>query len=352
MPALYTEQSLSTQTAYAQVLDAALGAEHVRSLADLTGSFNEKIVKGRKYWYFQFTEPSGKLHQIYVGPDSEAVQRLMAKKNNPSALAALAPLSRSAIALGCAALLPRHFRVIKRLSEYGFFRAGGMVIGTHSFMAYGNMLGVKWNAAARTQDVDFAHAGKKISLLLPSNVEVQTNKAIESLEMGFLPVSELGGKTGGTYLIPHEPEFRLDFLTPLHRNAREPFLHPQLNVTLQPLPYMEFSMEQVEQTVLMSTEGAVLVNVPSPERYALHKLLVHGVREGAFRTKAVKDLAQSACLLAFLSFHRPETLQAALDDMLARGKGWVTLLNKGAKALAAAYPALPEAAKLVQATTR
>ncbi|MEO6624616.1 MAG: nucleotidyltransferase domain-containing protein [Burkholderiaceae bacterium] len=324
----------------------------MRSLADLTGSFNEKTVKGRKYWYFQFTEPSGKLHQIYVGPDSEPVHRLMAKKDSPSALAALAPLARSAIALGCAALLPRHFRVIRRLADYGFFRAGGMVIGTHSFMGYGNMLGVKWNGSDRTQDVDFAHAGKKISLLLPSNVEVKTNEAIESLEMGFLPVSGLAGKTGGTYLIPQEPEFRLDFLTPLHRNATEPYLHPQLNVTLQPLPYMEYSLEQIEQTAMISTEGAVLANVPSPERYALHKLLVHSVREGAFRTKAVKDLAQAACLLEFLGVHRPEALQAALDDLLSRGKRWVTQLNKGTRALAAAYPTLPEAARLVQATKR
>src|ERR1035437_10822867 len=65
---LYSDQSLSAQTAYAQLLEAALGAEHVRGISDLQGSFNAKTVKGRKYWYFQFTEPSGKLHQLYVGP--------------------------------------------------------------------------------------------------------------------------------------------------------------------------------------------------------------------------------------------------------------------------------------------
>ena len=56
MAALYTEQTLSSQTAYAQLLDAALGAERVRGFSDLQGSFNEKTVKGRKYWYFQFTD--------------------------------------------------------------------------------------------------------------------------------------------------------------------------------------------------------------------------------------------------------------------------------------------------------
>jgi hypothetical protein len=101
-------------------------------------------------------------------------------------------------------------------------------------------------------------------------------------------------------------------------------VHPQLNVTLRPLPYLEYSLEQVEQTVLLSTEGAVLVIAPSPARYALHKLLVRGIRAAAFRAKAVKDLARAACLLEFLRAHRPEALQAALDDMLSRGGKWAT----------------------------
>ena len=61
MPALYTELSVSAHTAYAQLLDATLSAELVRSVADLPGSFNAKTVKGRTYWYFQYTEPAGKL---------------------------------------------------------------------------------------------------------------------------------------------------------------------------------------------------------------------------------------------------------------------------------------------------
>jgi hypothetical protein len=349
---LYTEQSLSTQTAYAQLLDAALGAERVRGFSDLQGSFNEKTVKGRKYWYFQFTEPSGKLHQVYVGPDGEPVQKLMAQKAAPSATAALGPLARSAMALGNAALLPRHFRVIRRLADYGFFRAGGVLIGTHAFIAFGNALGVRWGDDSRTQDIDFAHAGKKLSLLLPNNVEVNTDEAITSLAMGFLPVSGLSGKVGGTYLIPSEPDFRLDFLTPLHRGGDAPYQHPQLHVALQPLPFMEFSLESVEQAVLFCNEGAVLVNVPAPERYALHKLVVYGERTGTFRVKSAKDLMQSACLLSFLWDHRRESLDEALSDMLTRGKGWQARLKQGAAALHKAHPQLPVATHLAAATTQ
>jgi hypothetical protein len=348
-PALYTELPLSAQTAYAQLVDAALGAALLRSVADLPGSFNAKTVKGRTYWYFQYTEPAGKLRQVYVGPDNEAVRRLMQRRREPSAAQALGPLARAAIALGCTAVLPRHHRVIRRLADYGFFDAGGLLVGTHAFLAYGNMLGLRWGGPERTQDIDFAHPGKALALLLPGDSKVRTDAAIASLEMGFLPVAGLAGQGGGTYLIPKEPEFRLDFLTPLHRGGDTPSLHPQLGIALQPLPFMEFSLEKFEQAVLISEENAALVNVPSPERYALHKLLVYGERTGTFRAKSNKDLAQAACLAAYLWEHRREALAEALSDLLSRGKGWVARYRQGAAALHKAYPDLEAALRLATA---
>jgi hypothetical protein len=338
---LFTELTLSAQTAYAQLLDAALAAEHVRSVADLSGSFNAKTVKRRKYWYYQYTEPSGKLRQVYVGPDGEPVNRLRKRRSGPSASAALEPLARAALALGCAGMLPRHFRVVRRLANYGFFRAGGVLIGTHAFIAYSNMLGVHWRAQDRTQDIGFAHAGKAVALVLPSDMEVKTDSAIASLDMGFLPVAGLSGRTGASYLIPSEPEFRLDFLTPMHRGRDTPFVHPRLNVMLQPLPFMEFSLEGLEQAVLFCPEGAVVVSVPDASRFALHKLLVYGERRGAFSAKSNKDLAQAAHLLSYLWEHRRESLLEVRDDLLARGKGWVVRYRQGVQALRKAYPGLP-----------
>ena len=350
MAPLYDELPLSAQTAYAQLLDDALGSELLRSVADLPGSFNAKTVKGRTYWYFQYTEPSGKLRQVYVGPDNEALKRLIQRRSDgPVAAHALGPLARSALALGCTGVLPRHYRVIRRLADYGFFHAGGLLIGTHAFLAYGNMLGLRWGGQERTQDIDFAHAGKAVSLVLPSDLQVKTGEAIESLQMGFLPVAGLSGKSGGTYLIPSEPEFRLDFLTPLHRGGDTPYRHPQLNITLQPLPFMEYSLEKFEQAVIFCAEGTVLVNLPSPERYALHKLLVYGERSGTFRAKSSKDLAQAACLCAYLWDHRREALAEELQDLLSRGKGWVARYKQGAAALHKAYPELEVAVRLASA---
>jgi len=340
MHSYFAELSLTAQTAYAQLLDAALSAEHLRSVADLPGSFASKTVKGHTYWYFQYTEPSGKLRQVFVGPDGPGVQKLMMRKDEASARQPLAPLGRSAMALGCASVLPRHFRVVRRLADYGFFQAGGVLIGTHAFLAFGNMLGVRWESADRTQDIDFAHAGKSIALILPSNVEVQTGDAIQSLGMGFLPVAGLSSKAGAGYLNPREPEFRLDFLTTRHRGREEPLEHAQLHVTMQPLKFMEYSLENVQQSVLFCAEGAVLVNVPHPARYALHKLLIFGERTGTFSIKSSKDLTQAADILACLKPHRASEVEEAWCDLVSRGPGWIMRARQGLKALDAAHPDL------------
>ena len=336
----FVELSLTAQTAYAQLLETALTAEHVRSVADLPGSFASKTVRGAKYWYFQYTEPSGKLRQVFVGPDTSPVHALMARKAQPSAVVALGPLARSSAALGCAEILPRHLRVLQRLAEYGFFRAGGVLIGTHAFLAFANMLGVRWGDGSRTQDIDFAHAGKSLSLALPGNVQVQTHEAIKSLEMGFLPVSGLASKAGATYLNPREPDFKLDFVTTLHRKGMQPYEHPQLGVTLQPLKFMEFSLENVQQAVLFAGDRCVVANVPQPARYALHKLLIYGEREGSFATKSSKDLLQARLLLNYLKEHRASEVEEVWADLISRGPGWLRRARRGRAALDKLAPGL------------
>lgn len=340
MPTFYTELSSGAQTTYSQLVDAALVSEHARSVADLSGSFSSKIVKHNKYWYYQYSEPSGKLRQIFVGPDNESVNGLIARKSQPAFTAELGPLAGAAVALGCADVLPKHLRVIRRLSEYGFFGAGGVLVGTHAFLAFGNMLGVRWGDASRTQDIDFAHAGKNLALALPSNLEVKTHDAIESLQMGLLPVSGLSGKSGATYLAPRDPAFRLDFLTTLHRGGETPYEHPQLHVMLQPLKFMEFSLLQVQQAVLFNSDSAVVVNIPHPARYALHKLLVYGEREGTFATKANKDVMQAASLLAYFKERRTWEVDEAWADLITRGSGWTSRIKHGINALDRAYPEL------------
>ncbi len=269
------------------------------------------------------------------------MRALIEKKAPPPASHGLARLAQAAAALGCSAILARHLRVLQRLSEYGFFRAGGVLVGTHAFLAFGNMLGVRWTEGSRTHDVDLAHADKRLEIALPSDVHVDTNTAIDSLDMGFLPVSSLTAtEAGATTLDPREPQFRLDFLTPLHRGGDRPFKHPQLGVKLQPLKFMEFSLENVQQAALFSADRVVLVNVPDPARFALHKLLVYGERSGTLAAKSSKDLVQAGLLLSPLKEHRASEVEEAWKDLLSRGKGWVRQARQGVGALAKAYPEL------------
>lgn len=339
MSEAYSELSSVAQTAYAQLFESAQARHMLRPAGDLNGSFAKKDVKGTSYWYFQYRDIDGKVRQIYVGPDNERVQQLIKKRGTPS-MAPIDRLAASAVALGCAPVLPKHFRIIRRLAEYGFFKAGGVLIGTHAFIAMGNMLGVHWADGARTQDVDFAHAGKSISIALPSDIRIDVHKAIDSLEMGFLPIHSFNGSSGASYLNPDEPELKIDFLTPLTRAGAKPFDFKELNIALQPLKFMEFSLEETTQGAIFSREGALLVNLPSPIRYGLHKLIVYGEREGAYRTKSLKDIMQSNAILSYYARHMPEALSRNLDDLLSRGPGWRKRAEHGIKAVLRLNPGL------------
>ena len=69
--------------------------------------------------------------------------------------------------------------------------------------------------------------------------------------------------------------------------------------------------------------SGILVQVPRPERYAIHKLIVADRRRGgADSLKAVKDRLQAAFLIDVLSEDRPDELLEAYQDALAIGPKW------------------------------
>jgi hypothetical protein len=265
MPELHQEISLAAQTAYAEVLEQARTLE-LEALSGLTGAFHRRTIKGHEYVYFGYRDPiEGKQRRVYVGPADERVNALIERFNDIKAPKKLAPNAQAALALGCSGSLPKHYRIVRQLAAYGFFKAGGVLIGTHAFVAMSNMLGVRWTSGDRTLDVDFAHAGRNVSLALPSDVELSVHDALTSLEMGLLPIRELSGKAGAQYRNPRDPELRLDFLTSETRDG-EPVVIDHLGLALEPLKFMEFSLEGTTQGALLSREGACVVNLPDPAR--------------------------------------------------------------------------------------
>ena len=111
---------------------------------------------------------------------------------------------------------------------------------------------MRWTSGLTTVDPDFAHTGKNLSVALPSTIAIDTRKAIDSLNMGFVPNHDQT-----TYKKTDEPDLDLDFLTSLHRDGDAPLHVPALNITLQPLKFMGFSMEATIPTVLLSRTGPI-----------------------------------------------------------------------------------------------
>jgi hypothetical protein len=335
----FVELPLGAQTAYAELLDQAQSLEMQRQIGHLTGSFHKKEIKGRVYWYFAYRDVDAKHHMVYVGPDNDRVRTLVDRfrQDKPASLDRQA---KAAIALGCVAVMPRHYRIIKQLADYGFFMAGGLLIGTHAFIALGNLLGVRWGTGEKTLDIDFSRAGKRISLALPTDLHVDVHEAITSLEMGLLPISQFNGKTGAQFRNPSDPELRLDFVTPMTRADGLPPHMPNLNISLEPLKFLEFSLEDVTQGALIGKDGAIMVNLPSPARYAVHKLIVYGERPVRERVKSTKDLKQAACLAAYFLAHQPADFAAAWADAIGRGAGWRRRATEGREALLKLAPEL------------
>lgn len=329
------------QAAYAQLLDVIRTDELQRSIGSLVGSFaSTKGRAGELYWYFKYTDvATGKTERLYVGPDNEKIRQLIARKREQVDDDQESRLVKSAIALGCAYAIAPQFRIIRRLNEVGFFQAGGLLVGTHAFLALGNTLGVSWGDTARTEDVDFAHAGSEIELALPGTLKIQVRDALTSLDAGFLPVPAQPWSDGASARFRSKVDRALmvDFLTPKgSRRQADAYRHEQLGVNLQPIAFLEFLLEDVDQAAIIGPSGAVLVSVPSPARYALHKLIVHVERGN--REKAPKDLRQAAALLEVLEVGRE--LTRLWRDLVGRGEAWEKAALRGRAALEKLSPRL------------
>lgn len=332
---MYQKLSTAAQTAYAS-LSSACQYESIRNIASVPGGFTQKQIKGIPYWYYQTVDLSGKQKQVFLGRATDELTSLIElHKSGRPKVDHLKQLSQIAIAAGCPSMTFSHARILRRLSDAGFFHAGGILIGTHVYMGYQNYLGVRWTSGAQTLDLDFAHAGKNISIAIPTDVTMDMGNAIDSLSMGFVPVKSLT-----TYVKADEPDLQIDFVTSLHRGGDTPVLISAINAVMQPLKFMEFSMAEPIQMTFVSSQGPINVNVPPPEKYAVHKLLVHGERPQAQRVKASKDLEQSASLISYLSEHDADRLNAAWINLVGRGKGWSQRAQIGLAALQKQFPAV------------
>lgn len=304
-------------TLYSELLDQMIPAE-AAAVAEgvLSGSFTSKKIKGNTYWYLQRSEGS-KLRQIYLGPDSPELQRWMEQAERTKEISTTDRGARvrlgKMLASGGASTEPAStLKVLRMLAESRVFHLGGVLIGTLGFRAYANVFGVRFNKSAlQTQDVDIAH-DRAIGVALARNTSrVELEEIIERSGLNLHPLPPLDRKQPSTSFKVRGRDLRVDFLTPMigTESSKAAFL-PAFGLSAKPLRHLGYLIEDSMQAVVMGSD-VVLVNIPSPARFAMHKLWISAKRPAAFQAKARKDRIQAMQLIEVLSEDRPDDLREA-----------------------------------------
>lgn len=323
---------VQTRTLYAELLEQLQIVEASRTIADLKGTFSTKTLRGEQYVYFAHYLPGGKVHHVYVGKKGSQTDALIqqyeeGKPESQEVRENLRRLSAQVKAGTAIATDKAMVRVIEALAEAAVFRAGAVLVGTHAFMAIGVMLGIRWFPnTMMTMDVDIA-AGKAVSIALPT-IQTDIPATIESLQMGFFPVPAMNMKHPSTTFAIRKSQLRLDLLTPKVSDSDAPVLIPRFNCAAQPLSYLGYLIEDPVPAVLLGTDP-VLINVPQPVRYALHKLIVSQVRDISKAAKSDKDLQQAYQILGVLKEDRPHDIPPAWEDLVSRGPKWARFAKAG-----------------------
>ncbi|MBI1865885.1 MAG: hypothetical protein HYR98_09205 [Nitrospirae bacterium] len=302
--------SESTRLLYAQLLGQCL---HGATPSGRGLSFVSKRIKDGKHWYLQLTVGSRKT-QHYLGPDTEEVRALIEKEKSLWAAAAPELQARENLVAmlvpgGAHTVSAVEARLFELLERVGVFLAGGVLVGSHAFGVYGNMLGVGWvSETTRTHDVDIA--ANRLLIGMPDR-KVNLRQALMESELGFIEVPALDRKSPSTRFRIKGKLLSVDVLTPmLGRTSAKPIHLASLDTFAEPVRFLDYLLADAQPAVLAARAG-ILVNVPAPARYALHKLVASERRIAAFQTKTKKDIYQAEQLISALLHDRPGDLRRA-----------------------------------------
>jgi hypothetical protein len=317
---------LILQTTYAELLERCAAAAAFDASFAGGGAFTRKTINGRRYWYFQSTV-EGVRSQRYVGPETpELLKRIEhhqeALDDERERRSLVSTLVRS---FGMPQPVPEIGNIVEALAKAGVFRLRGVLVGPVAYQTYSAMLGSKLPISIlQTADVDIAQF-KNVSLA----VNDQTPPVLDILKKAdktFRPVSTIHGEQVTSYAA--KGGLRVDFLTPNEGpDDDKPQRLPALQTDAQPPRFLDFLIPDPEPAVILHSAG-VYVNVPAPQRFAVHKLMIaRRRREGA--AKRDKDVQQAEALLSLLLKKRRHELKSAWEEAYKRGKEWRRLLGEG-----------------------
>jgi hypothetical protein len=317
--------SRTAQVAYQDLLRLHLD----ETASELLGSVEERVRAGRSYLYDKFRIGIS-MKSRYLG---EGTAELRARLAKAAALKADAEGRRATMARLARILRAEGFITTDRetgslllaFARTGVFRLGGTLVGTAAYALYQGELGVRFDSEelAQTGDIDLA-SFERLSVALADTVDETPGDILQALQ--FDPVPGLQDRqvwkwrqTRGAVMV--------EFLTPAFGQETVKPL-PALRVSAQGLNYLNFLIAQPIPAIALYRSG-VLVQIPRPERFAIHKLIVADRRrDGPDQAKARKDRAQAAHLIEILAHDRPDDLQEAYLEALSRGPRWRERLER------------------------
>lgn len=328
---------LSVHTIYQDLLEM----HRLRAIAAVGGTpFLKELPHGR-YWYARQRIGDRPVDR-YIGPDSrELRERLQSAEQLANAQREFERRAAVFVAQLRSAGLPTVDRtigkVLNAMARVGVFRLGGTLVGTHAFRLYAAELGASLSgAAAVTEDIDVA-AFDNLKLVIEDRVDPSIAETFAALRL--TPAPGLDPRHRPTRWVMEGGGTKVDFLVPRMRESQGVVWLEPLGVYAQGLPFLNFLIADPIPAVALYRSG-VLVQIPRPERYAVHKLIVAQRRSGPARSKAVKDLAQAHALIAILAEDRPGELAEAYRAARASGPRW-------REAIARSLAQRPEIAELV-----
>ncbi|MEQ8349411.1 MAG: GSU2403 family nucleotidyltransferase fold protein [Sneathiellaceae bacterium] len=309
------------------------------AVSDMRGSPTPRSQGGRTYWYDRYRVGTT-IRERYLGEDSTSLRQRIEKheqlrqddRQRRRERARLVGLLRSERFLG---LDGKAGSLTTAFARAGVFRLGGTLVGTTAFRLYEGELGLRlaMDQTATARDIDIA-SFEKLSLALDDAGSPPWADVFHDLAFTPMPTMEPGRTwrwrqgSGETFV---------EFLTPSFDEQEAVRDLPALGVGAQSLHHLNYLIADPLDAAAIYREG-VLVRVPRPERFAIHKLIVADRRrEGPDSPKSQKDLLQAQILIAMLSVDRPMDLAEAYEDARGRGPHWRKRLDRSlARAPAAA----------------
>lgn len=319
--------SATLQTTYANLLQAHMN----RPAFEFEGSPFTRKLGNKTYWYANHrTAPGAPLKQRYLGLDSDEMQtRIKEMQVQRQSQADFRTYASGLVALlragGIAGPDRKTGPLLRTLANSGVFRLGGVLVGTHAFRHYDLTLGVHLSDnsgwATQTDDIDIA-GFEKHSIAIEDSVDPDLSKELSKL--GFKPKPTINRKPSTSWILP-DASYAIDFLTPSFRDEEGPVEMPALKIWAQGLHFLDFLIADPIDAVTPYMEG-LLVKIPRPERYAVHKLIVAQRRKSG-SAKAKKDIEQARALIWAMTEDRPHELHAAIADADAKGPAWRKALD-------------------------